>query len=245
MTGPVLHLRSYTGECMPHEHDFQQIVLPQTGVMELEVDGRGGRVDWSQGVVIAAGARHTFDTPGANRFIVLDIPHEAPAALGDQPFFAITPALRHLLDYAHHNAQALVEAPPLAESWSHLLLATLTPARKPAKSQQQLILARALAYIDQHLAAAMTVGEIARACATSERRLYTLFEQQLQRTPFAYIANLRLDKAVDLLRQSRRSIADIAQCVGYADQSALTHALKKARQTTPAAIRKALQTAQD
>ncbi|MNY59958.1 transcriptional activator FtrA [compost metagenome] len=91
----------------------------------------------------------------------------------------------------------------------------------------------------------MTVGEIARACATSERRLYTLFEQQLQRTPFAYIANLRLDKAVDLLRQRRRSIADIAQCVGYADQSALTHALKKARQTTPAAIRKALQTAQD
>ncbi|MNE50399.1 HTH-type transcriptional activator RhaS [compost metagenome] len=186
-------------------------------------------------MVIGAGARHTFATPRTNRFIVLDIPH---ATLSDQVFFPITPAVRHLLDYANHNAQALVDAPPLADSWSHLLLAALTTTPKPAESQQQLILARALAFIDQYLASPLTVSQIARACATSERRLYALFKQQLQRSPFAYITNLRLDKAVDMLRQSQRTIADIAQSVGYADQSALTHALKKARHTTPAAIRK-------
>ena len=56
----ALALRSYSGEVELHEHDFLQIVLPQSGSMDIEVDGQGGRIDASQGVVIAAGARHTF-----------------------------------------------------------------------------------------------------------------------------------------------------------------------------------------
>lgn len=240
-----LTLRSYAGECAPHDHDFQQIVLPQTGVMELEVEGRGGRVDWSQGVVIAAGARHTFSTPTANSFIVLDIAPLAATALGDRAFFAITPPIRHLLDYASHNAQTLMNTPALADSWSALLFSAFAPPMKPSESQHQLILARALGYIEQRLHTPMTVGDIARACATSERRLYQLFEQQLQRSPFAYITDQRLNRAVDLLRATTRSIADIARSVGYADQSALTHALKKSRNVTPASLRKAAALQQD
>ncbi|WP_166364961.1 AraC family transcriptional regulator [Pseudomonas akapageensis] len=234
-----LSLRSYAGECAPHDHDFQQIVLPQSGVMEIEVEGRGGRVDWSQGVVIASGARHTFSTPTANSFIVLDIAPHAAQALGDKPYFAITPPIRHLLDYASHNAHALMNTPALADSWSTLLFSSFAPPTKPSESRHQVILARALAYIEQNLHAPMTVADIARTCATSERRLYQLFEQQLQRSPFAYITEQRLNRAVDLLRGTTRSIADIAQCVGYADQSALTHALKKSRNVTPASLRKA------
>jgi AraC-like DNA-binding protein len=249
MTGhlplPVsLTLRSYTGECPPHDHDFQQIVLPQTGVMEIEVDGRGGRVDWSQGVIIPSGARHTFSTPMSNRFIVLDLAPHAAAGLGDRTFFTITPPIRHLLDYAAHNAQSLANTAQLADSWSTLLFASLAPPIKPSESRHQLTLARALAFIEQNLGTPMTVRDIAHACATSERRLYVLFEQQLQRSPFAYIAGQRMNKAVDLLRGTTRPIAEIAQSVGYADQSALTHALKKARNMTPASIRKAAERAQ-
>lgn len=235
-----LTLRSYSGECEAHDHDFHQIVLPQSGALDIEVDGLGGRVDWSQGVVIPCGARHTFSTRTSNSFIVLDV--AAPpcgTTLSDKTFFPITPQIRHLLDYAAHNAQALVSAAPLAASWSTLLLSSLAPPAKPLESRNQLILARALAYIEHNLGAPLTVRDIARACATSERRLYQLFEQQLQRSPFAYIASQRLDRAVDLLRETTRSIVDIAHSVGYADQSALTHALKKSRNTTPAAIRKA------
>lgn len=68
-----LAVRSCSGEVELHEHDFHQIVLPQSGSMEIEVDGRVGKVEASQGVVIAAGARHTFLANTRNSFLVLDV----------------------------------------------------------------------------------------------------------------------------------------------------------------------------
>lgn len=44
-----LAVRSYSGQVELHEHDFHQIVLPQSGSMDIEVDGQGGKVDGSQG----------------------------------------------------------------------------------------------------------------------------------------------------------------------------------------------------
>lgn len=243
-----LALRSYSGEAELHQHDFHQIVLPQSGSMEIEVDGRGGKVDASQGVVICAGSRHTFLANTHNSFLVLDVSTdrgEAPKStvasldpLNDKRFFAVRPDIRHLLDYASSNGPRLIGSLTMAESWSRLLLCSLLQPEVARSDPGQFILARALAYIEQHLGAALTVHDIARYAGTSERRLYALFGQHLNTTPFSHIANLRLNLAIDLLRQTSLSIIDIAHRAGYADQSALTHALKKARHLTPAAVRK-------
>jgi AraC-like DNA-binding protein len=247
----ALSLRSYSGQVELHEHDFHQIVLPQSGSMEIEVDGRGGKVDASQGVVIAAGARHTFLTNARNRFLVLDVSTERSEEqnstlalqdpLHDKRFFALRPDIRHLLDYASSNGPRLTASLAMAESWSRLLLCSLLQPDVAPNAPAQFILARALAYIEQHLSTTLTVHEIARNAGTSERRLYVLFRQHLNTTPFSHIANLRLNRAIDLLRQTALPIIDIAHRAGYADQSALTHALKKARNLTPAFVRKQAQ----
>lgn len=240
-----LALRSYSGEAELHEHDFPQIVLPQSGSMEIEVDGQGGKVDASQGVVIAAGARHTFLANTHYSFLVLDVhrtqAQKSPALLdplNDKRFFAVRPDIRHLLDYASCNGAGLINSPAMAESWSRLLLFSLLKPDVAPHDLGQCILAKALAYIEQHLSAPMTVHAISRSAGTSQRRLYLLFAQHLKTTPFAHIANLRLNLAIDLLRQTSLSIVDIAHRAGYADQSALTHALKKARNLTPAFVRR-------
>lgn len=243
-----LALRSYSGEVELHQHDFHQIVLPQSGSMEIEVDGRGGKIDASQGVVIAAGSRHTFLANNHNSFLVLDVlidhseaPKSTAVTLGlfqDKRFFAVRPDIRHLLDYANCNGPQLVGSPAMAESWSRLLLCSLLQPEVARSDPGQFVVARALAYIEQHLSTALSVHDIARYAGTSERRLYVLFGQHLNTTPFSHIANLRLNLAIDLLRQTSLSITDIAHRAGYADQSALTHALKKARHVTPAVVRK-------
>lgn len=102
----------------------------------------------------------------------------------------------------------------------------------------QFTLARALTYIENHLDAHLTASEIARVSGTSERRLYILFEQHLRITPFAHVTRLRLNLAMDLLRDTQLSITEIAHRVGYADQSALNHALKKSHDLTPALARR-------
>ncbi|OOV90509.1 helix-turn-helix domain-containing protein [Pseudomonas sp. MF4836] len=243
-----LAVRSYSGQVELHEHDFHQIVLPQSGSMDIEVDGRGGKVDGSQGVVIAAGARHTFLANRCNSFLVLDVltqgaqgPKSAAPLLeplSDKRFFAVRPDIRHLLDYASSNGAGLISSPGMVEPWSRLLLCSLLQPDVAPNHPGQFILARAQAYIERHLSTPMTVRDIARNAGTSERRLYVLFGQHLKTTPFAHIAMLRLNLAIDLLRQTSLSIIEIAHRAGYADQSALTHALKKARNLTPASVRK-------
>ncbi|HLA30339.1 MAG TPA: AraC family transcriptional regulator [Pseudomonas sp.] len=243
-----LALRSYSDQVELHEHDFHQLVLPQSGSMDIEVEGQGGKVDWSQGVVIPAGARHAFLAQKASTFLVLDVPAVpfggpknvdlSTRLLADKGFFPVRPEIRHLLDYATRSAPMLTRSPQVAESWSSLLLSSLTlpPANIP--DHGQFTLARALAYIESHLDSPLTAREIARVAGTSERRLYVLFAQHVQSTPFAHIATLRLNRAIDLLCETALSITEIAHRVGYADQSALTHALKKNRGLTPAAVRR-------
>ncbi|KZN21089.1 MULTISPECIES: helix-turn-helix domain-containing protein [Pseudomonas] len=243
-----LALRSYTGQVELHDHDFHQVVLPQSGAMDIEVDGQGGKVDWSQGVVIPAGARHAFLAQKANTFLVLDVP-AAPFGeqqnidlssrlLVDKLFFPVRPEIRHLLDYAARSAPMLISSPQVAESWSTLLLSSLTLPSRNIPDHSQFTLARALACIESNLDSALTATDIARVAGTSERRLYVLFDQHLKTTPFAHIASLRLNRAIELLCETALSITEIAHRVGYADQSALTHALKKHRDLTPAAVRR-------
>ena len=131
-----LALRSYSGQVELHDHHFHQIVLPQSGAMQIELDGRAGQVDWRQGVVIPAGARHAFMAQSNNSFLVLDVPLAQTVAgpLSEQRFFAVAPDIRHLLDYASRSAPLMLASPALAASWSTLLLASLThtPAKPPS-----------------------------------------------------------------------------------------------------------------
>ncbi|WP_338073368.1 AraC family transcriptional regulator [Herbaspirillum frisingense] len=56
--------------------------------------------------------------------------------------------------------------------------------------------------------------------------------------PRAWLAEVRMAQACRLLRTSALPLAFIAQRCGYGDQSALTHAMRKLRGTTPSAYRK-------
>ena len=132
----------------------------------------------------------------------------------------------------------LTSSPQVAESWSTLLLSSLTLPPGIIPEHGQFTLARALAYIESHLDSRLSATEIARVAGTSERQLYVLFARHLNSTPFAHIATLRLNRAIDLLCETALSITEIAHRVGYADQSALTHALKKNRDLTPATVRR-------
>lgn len=243
-----LALRSYSGQVELHDHDYHQIVLSQCGSMEIEVDGRGGNVNGSQGVIIPARTAHTFCAKTANTFLVLDVhlasvhmqkpDAETIERLNEKSFFAVRPQVRHLLNYATCSESLLNSSPELLQSWSALLMSSLVQPHDNAPAPGGFTLTKALAYIENNLGSHLTASQIARIAGTSERRLYVLFEQHLKTTPFVHITNLRLNLAMDLLRNTQLSITEIAHQVGYADQSALNHALKKSRDLTPASARR-------
>jgi AraC-like DNA-binding protein len=240
-----LSLRSYAPQTLRHSHAHHQIVLPLAGVLEMEVDGRGGRVAGCQAALIAAGRDHSCEAAGENRFVVLDWVADGSddgeiARLSDfaerRPFLAYDPGLQHLLCFLGGEMRDRPAA--TARGWGALLLSALAAragAGRPASSRQ---IGRAIAYIHANQHRPLGVDEIARAACCSPSHLYALFQRHLARSPMDYAAEVRLDKAMELLISSDAPISGIALETGHADQSVLTRSMKQRRGVTPAAYRR-------
>jgi AraC-like DNA-binding protein len=249
-----VELRSYGREAALHSHpQHHQVVLPCLGRLELEIDGRGGFVAGGTGAFIPAGTRHAFLAragDGQNAFVVADI--SLPGLQGDTAqehlpragFFSLTPSLQSLLDYAAGGLRQGAAAGEggtgmdggLAAAWSRLLLAGLVPSK--GGGEPPAALARALAFMRAHLPAPLTADRIAREAGVSRSGLYELFALHRGAAPQAVLREMRLAEAVRLLEASRLPVAEVALRAGYADQSALTRALRRERGTTPATLRR-------
>jgi AraC-like DNA-binding protein len=243
-----LSLRSYGDAPLAHAHAHHQIVLGVDGHLEMEVAGRGGRVDAAGLVVVAGGEAHSCRATGDNRFLVLDWEHgegaddEAERLVDSgrrRPFLDLDPELMPLLRFLDSAVTARRIGVEEGREWGRLLLRRLgampggeTSIRRPRR------LSRALAYAQANLAAPLTVERLAGAAHSSAGHLHGLFRRHLGRAPMAHVAALRLERAMARLAASDATIAEIALSCGYSDQSALTRALKRRHGVTPAAYRR-------
>ena len=73
----------------------------------------------------------------------------------------------------------------------------------------------------------LRVADLAAHCGFGMRRFHQLFNEAFGETPHRYLNRLRLDAALTLLADPRETLSDIALTVGFADQSAFTHAFTK------------------
>lgn len=247
-TATRVELRSYSHEAALHGHEHHhQVVLPRQGRLELEINGHGGFVAGGTGAFIPAGTRHAFlahAEGGTNAFVVADIAFAGTgsdvAGRSRTPgsgFFTITSPLQGLLDYAAGSLGAGNLPAGMAEAWSRLLLGSLAPQVPSAELPAALL--RALAFMRANLAEPLTAGRIAREAGVSRSGLYELFALHRRGAPLAVLREMRLAEAVRLLQRSRLPVAEVALRAGYADQGALTRALRRERGSTPVALRRA------
>jgi AraC-like DNA-binding protein len=237
-----LSLRRYGADGDAHAHDdFDQVVLPRRGVLEMEIDGRGGRVQAGQAALVRRGTRHAFAADGDNLFVVANIgadliaPFEAQlAGLRDRTFLPVNAPVRGLLDFVCGDAARQVED-EVAALWAPLLLRALA-AGGPGPDPR---LARAAALIERDFARPLSVRELAAEAGMSQSRFFAGFAAAFGQSPHGRLADTRLRAAQRLLVDTSLSIAQIALRAGYADQSALTRAMKTRLGVTPGAWRRA------
>ncbi len=105
-------------------------------------------------------------------------------------------------------------------------------ANKGGLSQKQL--KQALDYIQAHLNEDISLDAIASAIGISRYYFCTQFKQSMGIAPYEYVLHQRIERAKQLLRGNKRSIADIALEVGFADQTHFTRHFRKLTGVTPA-----------
>lgn len=104
-----------------------------------------------------------------------------------------------------------------------------------AKNYQRL--KKAIDFIDTHYYEPLTVEQVAREVYLSASRLSHIIRGELGMTLGDYISRVRIDKAKGLLRDKELSISQVAQEVGFPDQSYFTKVFKKIEKCTPKAYR--------
>lgn len=79
----------------------------------------------------------------------------------------------------------------------------------------------------------MSLVELAALVQLSPNYFVQLFKQSTGVTPYQYVLNYRIKTAKHLLAQSKLSISQIAQNVGFFDQSRLTKLFRQHVGVTP------------
>jgi AraC-like DNA-binding protein len=75
--------------------------------------------------------------------------------------------------------------------------------------------------------------DLARQVGVSDRTLQKGFKSVFGMTPFAYLTQQRMNRAEQLLRQSNRTVAEVANLVGYANPAQFAAAFKRQFGITP------------
>jgi AraC family transcriptional regulator len=92
------------------------------------------------------------------------------------------------------------------------LAVTIPPFRQALTSRR---LNRVADYMSAHLDRPISVSELAGVCGLSATYFTRAFREAVGKPPHAYLIDLRLERAVDLLEHTRLSITEIALSCGF------------------------------
>ncbi len=217
-----LSLRHYGAAHGSHAHDHFQVLVGVAGVLELEVEGRGRRVGAGDGLVVAPGERHDFESAGGSRCLVLDTREPLWAQCGALPYRpGRVPPLAQFL------AQALAEGSGVARLHGPALLLDAWHAPSAAPRPRRRIDWDALsAWVQARLHEPLTVRELAaRVCLSTSQFALRCHEAQGV-GPQEWLRRQRLAQA-RRLRDLGLAVGEVARRTGYRSPSALTAALRR------------------
>lgn len=119
---------------------------------------------------------------------------------------------------------------------------TMSPIREvseKAYDKYRSMVAGAIGYIDRHYAEPISLEDICRISMVSKTYFCYLFKMLTHKTFVEYLTDLRLERAMELLRQTSQSIIDISQAVGFRDSAHFSRTFKQARGISPREYRQA------
>ncbi len=223
---PALSLRRYGASPGSHAHDHFQVLWGWEGTLELEIEGRGTRMQCGRVAIIPPGDRHDFWSRAGSACFVIDTCDSSPAlaALAGRVVDSDLSA-RHLLRFLASRADM---DRPLQDHASALLLATLPAATAGGVTRN----ARPIdwpaldRWVDAHLHAPLSVAMLAAQAHLSASQFAARCQAELGQSPMAYVRERRLLTA-RRLRAAGWQVQAVAQHCGYRSPSALTAALRR------------------
>jgi AraC family transcriptional regulator len=95
------------------------------------------------------------------------------------------------------------------------------------------VLGRLRDYVIAHLDDRIEAGALAKIAGRSPFHFTRMFARSVGMTPYRYVVHLRLRRALELMRDGRHGLAEIAAATGFADQSHLSRWVRRVHGVSP------------
>lgn len=227
----VAERRTYTPINENHVHRYAQLILPLQGELFIMADSNNFSLDLKTIFFVPPKCNHSFHSDVRNEFLVLDIPHfmftgcELQNRIISCKFNNHWKGIRYLIlneiDQQSLNGTALKELYPYI-------------SRYLFQEQQS----KSIRYIHEHFNENITVQDLASIEHYNRSYYSEWFLKETGKTPSAYIQEVRINKAKELLCSTDLPILHIAIQVGLDHQSSLTRLFQKYVGITPSQFRK-------
>ncbi|MFK2826390.1 AraC family transcriptional regulator [Bacillus sp. B190/17] len=139
-------------------------------------------------------------------------------------------ALEQTIDVLRFNA--------LTIDWFVEVLTLLRPYAAEAFPTFDPRLQHLFYFINDHLADKLNLKVLANEVFLSESHLSLLFRQNLKMSPMGYVRKVRMQKARELLLTTDLPMKEIAEFIGFDDQSQLSRAFRQTVGISPAQYRR-------
>jgi AraC family transcriptional regulator len=99
------------------------------------------------------------------------------------------------------------------------------------------VLGRIRDYVFAHTDERIEAGALAKIAGRSPFHFTRVFARSVGMTPYRYVVHLRLQRALELMRDGRHGLAEIAAATGFADQSHLSRWVRRVHGVSPTELK--------
>ncbi|MDN3522682.1 helix-turn-helix transcriptional regulator [Halomonas ramblicola] len=245
-----------------HCHDYPQLMLGWRGAMDYEFSPGGERLVLGQAAILPPGEPHLY--LGRNddcEVLVLDLDADDPCLMAleqsctldlceslfaEPRTLSLPPTLVPMVEFAtgqlklaHTPEQRALINHQLAVLFVSQFSQLLAQGDREALRHGRLCAAALDAFIDERLALPPDNRTLAEAMHLGQSQLHLLCRRQFGLTPQQYVMRRRLSWASHWLRQTHRSVSEIALDLGFADVSSFSRAYRRRMGHSPRAERNA------
>jgi AraC family transcriptional regulator len=103
------------------------------------------------------------------------------------------------------------------------------------------VLRRCIELMAAHLEGNLRLNDLAREAGLSTSHFIRSFRESTGKTPHQFLLHRRVEKARDLMRDTRASLTEVALASGFADQHHLARVFRRITRITPSSYRRSLQ----
>jgi AraC-like DNA-binding protein len=240
----------------PHFHDTWAIGVVETGLLQL----RTARGEWigGPGTILAfapgeihsaaalspAGYRYRMVYPSAE--LIRGVSSADRASASDRPFEVPVFTDHELAGKIVTAHQPLMDGQWDTDAESRLVAALrslwrnhrTTAAHEHTPADLEAVEC-ARDFLGSRFARQVRLASVAAECGLSSFQLIRVFQRVLGVSPYAYLVQLRVNRARDLLHQGV-GVSEVAYSCGFSDQSHLTRVFKKAVGVPPGTYQRAV-----